>query len=83
MNVSGDHCRCDEYIFSFFPLNSQKGDCEGLPSQSTHGSYGVLREAQRGAQPPDHDRFGSTIRRGLSKEYLAVLMGCTLTFVPL
>ena len=24
-----------------------------LPLRSTHGSYGVLREAQRGAHPPD------------------------------
>jgi hypothetical protein len=26
--------------------------CSSLPSHSTHGSYGVLREAQRGATTP-------------------------------
>jgi len=40
--------------------------CSSLPSQSTHGSCGVLREAQRGATPPDNDRFGFTIHRDVS-----------------
>ncbi len=51
-----------------------------LPSQSTLGSYGVLREAQRGATPPDNDRIGFTFQRDVSKEHLAALMGCTLWF---
>ena len=48
-----------------------------LPSRSTLGSYGVLREAQRGATPPDNDRFGFRFQRDVSKEYLTILMGCT------
>ena len=31
-----------------------------LPSRSTHGSYGVLREAQRGAHPPDQTSNSQT-----------------------
>ncbi len=45
-------------FFPFPPYVPQGGrGCSSLPSQSTLGSYGVLREAQRGATPPDNDRF--------------------------
>jgi len=40
-------------FFLFFPpIEGDVGALHSLPSQSTHGSCGVLREAQRGAHTP-------------------------------
>jgi len=71
-------------FFPFLPPYIPQGGrgCSSLPSQSTHGSYGVLREAQRGATPPDNDRSSFATQRDVSKEHLAALMGCTSWFFP-
>ncbi len=68
-------------FFLFFPPIGGRG-CSSLPSQSTQGSYGVLREAQRGATPPDNYRFGFTSQGDVSNELLATLMGRTSWFFP-
>jgi hypothetical protein len=69
-------------FFLFLPPYRGGRGCSSLPSQSTHGSYGVLREAQRGATPPDNDRFGLAFQRDVSNELFTALMGFTSWFFP-
>lgn len=61
----------------FPPVPQRERGCRNLTSQSTHGSYGVQREAQRGSHPLTTIGYRSMFQRDVFKENNCVHEMCT------